>query len=148
MKPSQLISRDRIDSAYDELHAEAAYLRSDLEFAYKRSKVLADILGIRVQESPGVTGTILGLVRRSIERLIVERDSCALMGWNPDPPDEQGYWWWWNLDGPPIPVSILFSGTENRYFAAQGQHGWNRFQWVDDMGGMWMRLFEPKTGSE
>lgn len=65
--------------------------------------------------------------------------------WRKEPPDEQCYWWWWNQDGPPVPVSILFSGTENRYFAAPGQHGWNRFQWVEDMGGMWMRLPEPET---
>lgn len=38
-------------------------------FAYKRSKVLADLLDITVHESPEVTGTILGLVRGSVERL-------------------------------------------------------------------------------
>lgn len=44
-------------------------VNEDLEFAYKRSKVLADLLGIPVHESPEVTGTILGLVRGSVERL-------------------------------------------------------------------------------
>lgn len=44
-------------------------VNADLEFAYKRSKVLADMLGIPVHESPEVTGTILGLVRGSVERL-------------------------------------------------------------------------------
>jgi len=47
---------------------------TDLEFAYKRAKVLADLLGIPVHESPEVTGTILGLVRGSVERMIAERD--------------------------------------------------------------------------
>lgn len=47
-------------------------LSRDLEFAYKRSKVLADLLEIPVHESPEVTGTILGLVRGSVERLIAE----------------------------------------------------------------------------
>jgi len=62
LKPSQLISRAEIDAAYDKLHA-------DLEFAYKRAKVLADMLNIPVHESLEVTGTILGLVRGSVERL-------------------------------------------------------------------------------
>jgi hypothetical protein len=66
--------------------------------------------------------------------------------WSKTCPDEQGYWWWWNEDGPPIPVSIFASGHENvRYFATVGQHGWNRAQWVEDMGGFWMRLHEPST---
>lgn len=49
-------------------------VEADLEFAYKRAKVLADMLKIPVHESPEVTGTILGLVRGSVERLIAERD--------------------------------------------------------------------------
>ena len=44
-------------------------VNEDLKFAYKRSKVLADLLGIPVHESPEVTGTVLGLVRRNIESL-------------------------------------------------------------------------------
>lgn len=47
---------------------------TDLEFAYKRVKVLADLLGIPVHESLEVTGTILGLARGNVERLIAERD--------------------------------------------------------------------------
>lgn len=62
MKPSQLISRANIDAAFDEIHA-------DMDFAYKRAKVLADMLEIPVHEHPEVTGTILGLVRGSVERL-------------------------------------------------------------------------------
>ena len=66
-----------------------------------------------------------------------------LATWRKELPDEQALWWWWNEDGLPIPVSILFSGTYQRYFASVGQHGWNRTQWVEDMGGYWMRCFEP-----
>lgn len=44
-------------------------LRRNLEFAYKRAKVLADMLGIPVHESPEVTGTILGLIRSKVETL-------------------------------------------------------------------------------
>ena len=40
----------------------------ELEFAYKRAKVLADMFGIPVHESEDVTGTILGLVRGAVER--------------------------------------------------------------------------------
>lgn len=69
--------------------------------------------------------------------------------WRKQPPDEQGYWWWWNEDGPPIPVSIFASGhVDPRYFATVGQHGWTRAQWVEDMGGMWMRLEEPECPGE
>lgn len=62
MKPSQFISRADIDDEYDKLHA-------GLGFAYKRAKVLADMLEIPIHESPEVTGTILGLVRGSLEKL-------------------------------------------------------------------------------
>lgn len=55
MQPSQLIARDKIDGAYDELHVGVEALKGDLEFAYKRAKVLADMLGISVQESPRLT---------------------------------------------------------------------------------------------
>lgn len=48
-------------------------VNADLEFAYKRAKVLADLLEIPVHESTEVTGTILGLVRGSVERVIAER---------------------------------------------------------------------------
>lgn len=49
-------------------HSDAE-VEADLDFAYKRAKVLADMLKIPVHESPEVTGTILGLVRGSVERL-------------------------------------------------------------------------------
>jgi hypothetical protein len=49
-------------------HSDAE-VEADLEFAYKRAKVLADMLKIPVHESPEFTGTILGLVRGSVERL-------------------------------------------------------------------------------
>lgn len=79
MKPSQLISRANIDDAYDEIHA-------DMDFAYKRAKVLADMLEIPVHEHPEVTGTILGLVRWKVERLSeqnaeMQRDLTFLAKW-------------------------------------------------------------------
>jgi len=61
-------------------------------------------------------------------------------------PDDIGYWWWWNgdPDEEPFPVNIGVGLTgELRYFAEQGQHGWNRAQWVEDMGGEWMKLEAP-----
>lgn len=70
MKPSQLIPFGQVDDAYDKLHAEHEELKQNLEFAYKRAKVLADMLGIPIHESPEVTGTILGLVRSSVELLL------------------------------------------------------------------------------
>lgn len=44
-------------------------MEANLEFAYKRAKVLADMLEIPVHESAEVTGTILGMVRGKVERL-------------------------------------------------------------------------------
>lgn len=69
LKPSQFIPFGKVDDAYDKLHAENEELKHNLEFAYKRAKVLADMLNIPIHESPEVTGTILGLVRGSVERL-------------------------------------------------------------------------------
>lgn len=59
--------------------------------------------------------------------------------------NEQGEWWWWNGDddSAPVPVSILYSGFGNSYFASMGQLGWTRAQEVLDMGGWWMRILEP-----
>ena len=65
MKPSQLIPFGKVDAAFDDIHA-------DMEFAYKRAKVLADMLEIPVHESPEVTGTILGLVRGKVEKLTAD----------------------------------------------------------------------------
>jgi hypothetical protein len=74
LKPSQFIPFGQVDDAYDKLHAESEELKRNLEFAYKRAKVLADLLGIPIHESPEVTGTILGLVRGSVERLVTENE--------------------------------------------------------------------------
>lgn len=99
------------------------------------------------------TGRYAGLVPNFRPREVpkpVEGSKSALIdglacGWSKDLPNETGYWWWWNQDGLPIPVNIDWSPTDGgRYFATQGQHGWNRYQWVEDMGGYWMRLSEPE----
>lgn len=67
--------------------------------------------------------------------------------WTRELPNEQGLWWWWNEDGLPVPVSIMYSGTDGSFFASAGQWGWNRHQSVKDMGGLWTRLHEPETPS-
>lgn len=70
--------------------------------------------------------------------------------WMEKLPDHQGLWWWWNEDQDSIPivVNIAFSGTDGSYFATQGQHGWNRFQSVSEMRGLWMPLHEPDVPEE
>lgn len=72
--------------------------------------------------------------------------SVALCEWQRKLPDESGLWWWWNEDEDslPIVVDIAYSGCGDNYFAMQGQHGWTRFQNVEDMGGWWRRLHEPE----
>jgi hypothetical protein len=59
-------------------------------------------------------------------------------------PDEPEYWWWWNgdLDSLPVPVFIM-RDCASRYFATAGQLGWTVSQYVEDMGGFWLRLREP-----
>ena len=51
------------------LEKQISELKNSLEFAFKRSMVLADIFGVPVHESPEATGTILGLIRRHTEQL-------------------------------------------------------------------------------
>jgi hypothetical protein len=57
---------------------------------------------------------------------------------------EQEWWWWWNgdEDSCPVPVNIA-RDSGGRFFATEGQLGWNRFQFVDDMGGLWRKIIEP-----
>lgn len=99
MKPTQLIPFGQVDDAYDKLHAEHSLLKKEheltlleleqtkdaytfraeeleetsrnLEFAFKRTMVLVKMLGLSdaVLESPAVTGTLLGMVRRKVEQL-------------------------------------------------------------------------------
>lgn len=73
--------------------------------------------------------------------------NCAL-AWSTDLPNEQADWWWWDgdEDAQPILVSILVSGhgSQARYFASMGQHGWNHVQWVEGMGGHWMKAIIPE----
>lgn len=66
--------------------------------------------------------------------------------WSKSLPTEQGWYWWWNEDPDdvPVPVSILASGMDGRCFASKGQFGWTRHQYVEEMGGWWMRLIEPE----
>jgi len=65
--------------------------------------------------------------------------------WQRNPPDKSGWWWFWygDADCAPAPVSIMYSGSDGRYFASSGQLGWTRRQYVDDMPGYWMPLPEP-----
>ena len=87
----------------------------------------------------GVHGPFFLSVAVELERL----QTIVGNKWSKETPNESGYWWW-DEDSPPVPVNIEVSLTDGvRYFATQGQHGWNRFQWVEDMGGQWMRLLEP-----
>ena len=80
------------------------------------------------------------------ELLMATSDLLDCQKWTKNPPDQQCLWWWWDEDpdSEPIPVSILESGTNNEYFASIGQHGWNRAQWVKEMGGVWMKVLIPK----
>lgn len=75
-KEMSLESYEELLNQVQQLRDRCADLEYDLEFAYKRSKVLADLLEIPVHESPGVTGTILGLVRGKVERLLKQLEAA------------------------------------------------------------------------
>lgn len=66
--------------------------------------------------------------------------------WTKELPKESGIYWWWDGgdDSLPYVVDIEYSGTDGSYFAPAGQHGWNRFQHVDEMEGWWMKLDYPE----
>lgn len=101
-----------------------------------------DMLARLRSHRSGVNGPFFSAVADELERL----QTIVNNQWSRKVPNESGYWWWWNEDSLPVPVNIDWSPTDGgRYFATQGQHGWNRFQWVEDMGGLWMRLMEPPT---
>jgi hypothetical protein len=125
--------------------AEEAARQRDAALATGREQ--ADALREMVELWERVHGTaIIGrptvnAAKKALAAIPSPPNGCE---WKKETPGEQALWWWWNEDGPPIPVSIMASGHENvRYFASQGQYGWNRAQWVEDMGGFWMKVVEP-----
>jgi hypothetical protein len=125
--------------------AEEAARQRDAALATGREQ--ADALREMVELWERVHGTaIIGrptvnAAKKALAAIPSTPNGCE---WKKETPDEQALWWWWNEDGPPIPVSIMASGHENvRCFASQGQYGWNRAQWVEDMGGFWMKVVEP-----
>lgn len=59
-------------------------------------------------------------------------------------PNEQGYWWRLVSEGcAPVPVWIMKSGTDGTHFAAAGQHGWDRWQDLNTLGGYWKKADAP-----
>ena len=105
----------------------------------------------RISEIQELFDNSFGDKKRLIKTLAIElyeaKKNTRQENWMPagEFPDDQAEWWWWNedLDSPAILVFILYSETDDRYFASVGQHGWNVFQWVDDMGGRWMKAEIP-----
>lgn len=98
----------------------------------------------------------------ALSRELVKHDSGCIQGvvfaaltpspgaveqspWSLPLPNEQGLWWWLSDDESiPCPIHIAYSGCGGDYFATIGQYGWTEPQKVADMGGWWMRLYEPK----
>lgn len=60
---------------------------------------------------------------------------------------EADWYWWWDEDpdAMPVPVNIMYSPTDEKFFASVGQLGWNRTQNCEDMGGWWQRLIAPQV---
>ena len=58
------------EKEHDQTRAVLAETERNLEFAFNRAMVLANMLDIPVHESPAVTGTILGMVQRKVEELL------------------------------------------------------------------------------
>ncbi len=80
MKPSQYIPRTEIDDAYDKLHEEHERLKRSHDFDAKRLRVLARVAGCAEGVPDDATavacaGTVLGMIRRSVEQIVAERDA-------------------------------------------------------------------------
>lgn len=73
----------------------------------------------------------------------VKGNSLEPLQWQKEP-QECGYFWWAKEDNAPVPVLIMFSGTDKTYFAPHGQHGWPRFRKVSEMGGVWLKIEQPE----
>lgn len=77
--------------------------------------------------------------------------------WRKEFPDEQAYWWWVAAEeAGPVIVGIFGSGTDNSYFAHQGQLGWKEFrlrEWFEKNypDSLWMKVdlpAHPNSGGE
>lgn len=87
------------------------------------------------------TGKIFGQLYKIVQHA---RDRRA--AWTQTPPTEQGTYWHWNGDNDcaPLPMFVLWSGSDNKCFVSQGQLGISHAIMCEDYGGWWMPLFEPE----
>lgn len=53
------------------------------------------------------------------------------------------YCWWWDGESM-VPVHVQYGPMKDKLFASSGQLGWNRSQFVEDMGGHWLPILEPQ----
>ena len=65
--------------------------------------------------------------------------------WTDRPPTEQGWYWHWNgdMEDSPFPLSIMYSGTDEKCFVSIGNNGIDTAINCDEYGGYWQPLVEP-----
>lgn len=53
--------------------------------------------------------------------------------------------WWWQSDGESAPAVVhIAQDSSGKFFATIGQYGWTEPQFVEDMGGLWVKCHEPQ----
>jgi hypothetical protein len=70
--------------------------------------------------------------------------------WTMEPPVEEGWYWHWNgcLDCAPFPLSILYSGFDQKCFVTMGNAGISQPVNCDEYGGWWLKIEEPAIPRE
>jgi len=79
-----------------------------------------------------------------------KNEEQALAAWTQTPPTEQGTYWHWNGDEDcaPVPMFVLWSGTESKCFVSAGQLGIKHAVMCEDYGGWWLKNQTPNIPRE
>lgn len=65
--------------------------------------------------------------------------------WSQQPPVRSGTYWHWNgdYDSGPLPIFVMWSGTNGKCFVSMGQLGLTHAIDCDEYGGWWKELLDP-----
>ena len=79
------------------------------------------------------------------------KDAARLeLVWFDEPPRHPGLYWHWNGDDDcaPVPLSVMWSGTNAKCFVSMGQYGIEHAIDCDVYGGWWAKIREPGPPTE
>lgn len=101
---------------------------------------LAEIRRLKSQwcDALGIAPEVSAVALRVEARLQAE---IAWVTWDRVNHDETDIWFWWNGDHS-FPVNIM-KDHDGKFFASVGQWGWNRAQFLHEMGGLWFPCLCP-----